>query len=267
MMRILSLVLVGCLALSGLRAADAPKPLKALLVCGGCCHDYAKQKLILKAGLEERAHIEVTLAHDPDNGTKHLNPIYASADWAKGYDVIIHDECSADVKDKATIDLILQPHKDGLPGVNLHCAMHSYRSEGFPKSTPWFDFTGLATTGHGPQVPIEITYTDKEHPITKTLENWTTGNEELYNNVAGKLLDTGSILARGKQTIKAKDGKEKIDDTIVIWTNKYNEKTRVFNTTLGHNNTTVQDPKYLDLVTRGLLWSCDKLNDTYLKKK
>ena len=25
------------------------------------------------------------------------------------------------------------------------------------------------------------------------------------------------------------------------------------------------DPRYLDLVTRGLLWSCDKLDDKYLK--
>ena len=27
------------------------KPLRALLVIGGCCHDYAAQKDILKAGL------------------------------------------------------------------------------------------------------------------------------------------------------------------------------------------------------------------------
>jgi len=31
-------------------AADDPKPLKVLLVTGGCCHDYAKQKDILKPG-------------------------------------------------------------------------------------------------------------------------------------------------------------------------------------------------------------------------
>jgi type 1 glutamine amidotransferase len=42
-------------------------------------------------------------------------------------------------------------------------------------------------------------------------------------------------------------------------------KARVFSSTLGHNNGTVGDPRYLDMVTRGLLWACDKLNDTYLK--
>ncbi len=39
----------------------------------------------------------------------------------------------------------------------------------------------------------------------------------------------------------------------------------MFATTLGHNNETVADARYLDLVTRGLLWVGDKLNDANLK--
>jgi len=34
----------------------------------------------------------------------------------------------------------------------------------------------------------------------------------------------------------------------------YNGKAPVFCTSLGHNNQTVDDPRYLTLVTRGLLW-------------
>ena len=240
--------------------AEDVKPLKALLVLGGCCHDYKNQKDILKKGIEERAQVEVTIAYDPDSGTKHKNPVYDNPDWYKGFDVIIHDECSADVKDLEIINnVILKPHKDGLPGVVLHCGMHCYRSEGWPKTTtPWFEFTGLATTGHGAQLPIEISFVDTESPITKGLENWKTVNEELYNNIQGKLLDTGHALARGKQGAT---------DNIVAWTNLYAGKAKVFATTIGHNNATVGDDKYLDLVTRGLLWSCDKLNDTYLKGK
>ena len=48
---------------------------------------------------------------------------------------------------------------------------------------------------------------------------------------------------------------------VVVWTNEYNGKAKVFGTTLGHNNATVQDPRYLDLVTRGLLWSTGHLTD------
>jgi type 1 glutamine amidotransferase len=39
----------------------------------------------------------------------------------------------------------------------------------------------------------------------------------------------------------------------------------VFATTLGHNTQTVDDPRYLDLVTRGLLWSVGKLDEAHLK--
>ena len=54
-------------------------------------------------------------------------------------------------------------------------------------------------------------------------------------------------------------------DAVVVWTNDYHG-TRVFSTTLGHNNRTVGDPRYLDLVTRGLLWSLNKLDDQHFKK-
>ncbi len=247
------------------RATQEDKPIRALLVLGGCCHDYDKQKDIITKGVSGLANVSWTIAYDPDKGTKHKNPVYDNPEWYKGFDVVVHDECSSDVKDKAVIDGILKPHKEGLPAVFLHCGMHSFRGEGFPKDTEWFKFTGLHTSGHGAQLPIEISYTDKESAITKGLENWTTVNEELYNNITGKLEDTAKELARGKQTSKNKEGKEKVDDFICVWTNTYNGKTRVFGTTLGHNNATVADAKYLTLITRGLLWSCDKLNDQYLK--
>lgn len=47
---------------------------------------------------------------------------------------------------------------------------------------------------------------------------------------------------------------------MVIWVNTYG-KAKVFGTTLGHGNATMQDPVYLDLVARGLLWACDKLEE------
>jgi type 1 glutamine amidotransferase len=244
------------------KAAENVKPIRALLVIGGCCHDYAKQKEILAKGLANRAHVEVTVAYDPDTTTKHLNPIYEKPDWAKGFDVIIHDECSSDVKDLDVINRILEPHRQGLPGVVLHCGMHCYRNAGWPNTTtPWFEFTGLATTAHAEQLPIEVTFLDGDRRITKGLKDWTTIKEELYNNYTGKLLDTAVPLARGKQTNRG----GKVSDNVVVWTNTYNKKARVFGTTLGHNNETVADPHYLDLVTRGLLWSVDKLDDKYFK--
>ncbi|MBK8094445.1 MAG: ThuA domain-containing protein [Verrucomicrobiaceae bacterium] len=55
-------------------------------------------------------------------------------------------------------------------------------------------------------------------------------------------------------------GEETKKDHHVIWVNQYG-KGKVFGTTLGHGNHTMEDPIYLDLVTRGLLWSCGKLGE------
>lgn len=242
------------------------KPIRALLVIGGCCHDYAAQKDLLTKGISARANVTWTIAYDPDKTTSHMNPVYENPEWAAGFDVVVHDECSSDVKDLAVIERILRPHREGLPAVVLHCGMHCYRSQGYPKEvTPWFEFTGLPSTGHGPQLPIEVTLIDRGSPILQGLDNWTTINEELYNNFIGNVLPTARVLARGAQQVKGRDGTVNTVDSIVVWTNLYNEKTKVFATTLGHNNATVEDPRYLDLVTRGLLWSVGKLDAEHLK--
>src|ERR1044071_1612628 len=178
------------LSLGSMGAHRPTKPIRVLLVLGGCCHEYEKQKDVLAMGLEARANVKVTIAYDSDKGTEHVNPVYESANWAADYDVVIHDECTSDVKDSHVIERILAPHKyTHVPAVILHCGEHSYRSEGWPQTTPWFDFTGVASTAHGPQVPIAVTYVDPGSNIIKGFDNWTTINEEMYNNSAGKLLD------------------------------------------------------------------------------
>src|SRR5262249_42960548 len=153
-------------------------------------HDYNKQKDLITKGISARIPIEWTVSYEPSTANGKVNPAYEKADWAKGFDVVVHDECTVDVKEPEIINRILEPHANGLPGVVLHCGVHSFRSAGFPKSTPWFEFTGLKSTGHGPQTPIEVTFVDKDSPITKGMADWKTGNEELYNNYVGKLEDT-----------------------------------------------------------------------------
>jgi len=264
------LTLVCLTVLAGPRVApDEPaRPIRALLVAGGCCHDYANQKELLTRGISHRVNVQWTIAYDSNSSTGHRNPVYDQADWSKDFDVVVHDECSSDVNDTNVIETILLPHKNGLPAVVLHCGMHSYRTEGWNKNvaTPWMQFTGLISTGHGPQFPIAVKFMDKEHAITKDLGDWTTVNEELYNNASGQLEPTAHPLASGKQVyLRTESGKDVTAEAVVAWTNTYNGKTKVFSTTLGHNNATVNDPRYLDLVTRGLLWSIVKLDAEHLK--
>jgi type 1 glutamine amidotransferase len=263
------LALAALVGLTSTLSAEQ-KPLRVLVVAGGCCHDYANQKEFLKKGIEARVNATVEVAYDPTKSTKPLFELFKNPDWGKNYDVVVHDECAADITDQAYVANIVNAHKNGLPAVNLHCAMHSYRWGNFREpvkagadNASWYEMLGLQSTGHGPQQPIAISFTDKDSPIVKGLADWTTVNEELYNNVQ---ILTAKTLAKGTQKIpEKKDKKGKVTPaqevtTVVVWTNEFGPKqTRIFSTTIGHNNATVEDARYLDLVARGLLWSVGKL--------
>lgn len=269
-----TLVLALLAGLSTALLAEDAKPLRVLVVAGGCCHDYGAQKDILKHGIEARVNSIVTVEYVDvkaptfkDKATKPVFEVYKNPDWYKNFDVVVHDECAADITDAAYVNNIIDAHRNGLPAVNLHCAMHSYRWGKYQQAVKagddnahWYEMIGIQSTGHGPQQPIAVSFTDKENPIVKGFADWTTINEELYNNVQ---VLTAKGLATGTQKYKdKKSGKDVETTTIVVWTNEFGpKKTRTFSTTLGHNNATVQDSRYLDLVARGLLWSVGKLGD------
>lgn len=247
------ITLLACImAASACLSAAEPRPLRALLVCGGCCHDYPVQKDLLKRGIEARARVVVETVQQGGTSKESQIPLYGNADWARGYDVVIHDECFGAVADTNWIARILAPHRAGLPGVNLHCAVHSYRAA---PGELWQEYLGLRSMKHGKATPIRIRTVAGTHPILRQLgwRDWTTGNEELYNNV--KVFSTATILQRGSQ---------EEDDYAVTWVNRYGS-TRVFSTSLGHFNETVGDGRYLDLVTRGLLWACNRLDSRHLR--
>jgi type 1 glutamine amidotransferase len=279
--RLPAALLLSCFLLSSsVQAQDANQPngakspsLKVLLITGGCCHDYTTQTKLLKEGIEERIDAEVTVAFSEDTTTKARFEIYESDDWAKGFDVVIHDECSANVIEKPYVNRILAAHKSGTPAVNLHCAMHSYRWGDYKApvapgadNAGWYEMIGIQSTSHGPKSPIDVIHSNDESPITKGLKDWKTGDEELYNNM--RVFAGTSVLVKGKQMMqpnkkalkKNPDAKAKEQTAVIAWTNLYGpNKTRIFSTSLGHQNETVQDDRYLDFIVRGLLWSTGNL--------
>src|SRR5450755_2797398 len=89
------------------RADEATvKPIQALLITGGGYHDYTHQKVILTEGISARANVQWTIFQE-DGDTHHELSIYEKPNWWKGYDIVVHNECFADVKDTAFIDKAL----------------------------------------------------------------------------------------------------------------------------------------------------------------
>ena len=228
-------------------AADAEKPLEVLYITGGCCHDYEGQKTLITQGLARRARINCTVVHEGGTSTDHRVSIYSKPDWAKGYDVVFHNECFANVKDPDFLKLIVAEHEKGTPAVLMHCAMHCYRAG----NDEWFKFCGIQSPGHGAHYDYTANLV-AEHPILTGLPKaWKLPLEELY--YCDKLFDTAKPLAEAMS-------RERKANQTVIWTNQYG-KARVFGTTIGHYTATVEMPQFLDLMTRGTLWAAGKLQD------
>ena len=243
----IAFVLLASLLVSvTVQAADAAKPLRALLVTGGCCHNYIFQSQALTNGVARHARVEWKIVNEGGNGTRAEIPLYEDPNWAKGYDVVVHNECFADTKSPEYMRKITAAHKAGTPAVVIHCAMHTYRSADIDD---WREFLGVTSRRHDHQSNYPVKKVT-DHPILKGIpDNWVTAKDELY--IIEKLWPNAKALATSKSE---KDGK----DYPVAWINQYG-KARVFGTTYGHSDDTFRDPVFLDLVSRGLLWSAGRL--------
>ncbi|MFM8282317.1 MAG: ThuA domain-containing protein [Planctomycetaceae bacterium] len=228
-------------------AAEPGKPLDVLYVTGGCCHDYDAQKELIVRGMAARARIRTTVVHEGGTATNHPISIYAKPDWAKGYDVVFHNECFSDVKDPAFLERILAEHKKGVPAVLMHCAMHCYRTG----NDEWFKFCGITSPGHGAHYPYTCRLLG-DHPVLAGMpREWAVPKEELYysDTVWPTATPLGEALSTDRNALQT-----------CIWTNRYGS-TRVFATTIGHYAETVATEEFLGLVTRGTLWAAGKLRD------
>jgi type 1 glutamine amidotransferase len=249
-----------CSGVATAKPKPTPKPgIKALLITGGCCHDYdAQRELIpMSVDLNTKLRVQWTVLHQRTKAGDVLLDFYKNPDWAKGYDVVVHNECFAHISDDAYIAQILQPHKDGVPAVMVHCSMHCYREGENPEA--WWEFCGVHSPGHGPKHPFEVQITEPDHEVMKGMSNWKTPQGELY--FIKKVYPSTTLLAESKSN---KTGEKHAN----IWVNEYGpNKTRVFATTIGHHNETMMQAEYMEMLTRGLLWAAGKPVAENLKSK
>jgi type 1 glutamine amidotransferase len=241
-----------CAGLSIATAAHQPAPqenregqprIRALLVSGGCCHDYMLQDRILVDAVDKVLPVDWTIVLQGGRGTRARIPLYSDADWFNGYDMVIHNECHADVDDPEFIRRITAAHRAGVPAMVIHCAMHSYRAA---TVDDWREFLGVSSKRHTRQHNISLKIADAQHPaIAGFKADWVTPRDELY--VIDKMWPNAKALATA---VSPEDQRE----YPVVWVNEFGGA-RVFGTTLGHGNDTWQDPVFQDLLVRGFKWA------------
>ena len=84
---------------SAAQAEEKQKSIRALLVTGGCCHNYKYQSKALIAGVAKDAKVDWKVVNEGGTGTRAKIALYDNPNWAKGFDVVVHNECFANTAD------------------------------------------------------------------------------------------------------------------------------------------------------------------------
>lgn len=225
------------------------KPIRALLVTGGCCHDYPRQVQLITKGLEQRVGpIEWKVALY--GSERDIQPdVYTDSNWAADYDIVVHNECFGAVLNGDFVERIVAGHvAAGVPGIAIHCSMHSYRAA--PTADRWRALLGVTSVRHERgKRSLKVVPAVSEHPVMAGFpEAWQTPNGELY--VIEKVWPTATVLAT------AYSEEEKVEMP-VAWINEY-QGVRMFGTTLGHHNETIADPVWMQMTAQGLQWALQR---------
>lgn len=246
---ILSLLCVAAAAAAA-QAADPKQPaepLNALLITGGCCHNYIFQSKALTEGVSKTVNVKWTVVNEGGTGTRGMIKLYDDPEWSKKYDIVVHNECFANTADPEYVRKITAAHHAGTPAIVVHCAMHTYRAAQFDD---WREFLGVTSRRHDHQSEYPVKNVAAKHPIMKDFpEKWITPKDELY--IIEKLWPKARALAT---SVSEKDGKAHP----VFWINRYG-KARVFGTTYGHSDATFEDPVFIHTIARGMLWASGNL--------
>ncbi|MEM9280874.1 MAG: ThuA domain-containing protein [Verrucomicrobiota bacterium] len=217
--------------------------LNALLVTGGCCHDYLYQTFALGSGVQKLANVEFDVVHVGGKSKDAMIDLYNNPDWAAPYDVVIHNECFAKTVDPDYIRRITEAHRGGAPSVVIHCAMHSYRDA---EIDDWREFLGVTSRRHEHQSRYPVRITAPDHPVMEGFpKDWVTPMDELY--LIERVWPNTMILATSVSEVNDVEHP-------VMWVNHFGG-TRVVGTTYGHTKEAFDDEVFIRFLTRGLLWA------------
>src|SRR5215204_2663911 len=218
-------------------------PINAMIVTGGCCHDYSGQSKVLMDTLNAVMPINWTVVQGMSSVPEGKLPLYENPDWAKGMDIVIHNECWANGNLPAPI--VQNITRAAVPRMFFHCSLHSYR---VMTDDSWRELIGVTSRRHTRAHNILLKWAEGD-PITADLPPFVTPIDELY--VLEKIWPGTKALAT------AVSPEEDHATYPVVWTHEY-KGSRVFGTSLGHGNETFSANQFKELFTRGFRWALKK---------
>ena len=246
--RVRALCLLALCAVAAPASAQQAPPIRALYVTGGGFHDFKAQEKIVPPGISARTNIVWTIDHTADTSTTMLIARHRTTAWADSFDVVVYNMSFSYVVDPAWIERIAHAHRDkGVAAVILHGATHSYRRS---TTDAWRELMGVASMRHDTQREFRIERLAPDNPIVKALpKEWGPGSDELYN--IDRTWPTMTPLVQAWSVEGEKHFPVVVDEHV-----RQGEGLRDDD---GPQQPDDVRPVYLDLVTRGMLWTVGKL--------
>jgi len=219
-------VLVGTLCV--VSAEEAPKAKIRLFMLQGGGHDWKNHFPILAEILKKTGDFEITMSQDMDE---------LKAENIKKYDVVLFYGSGLNFKtpeqEKGFCDFV----RSGGAFAGIHSATDSFK-----KSEAYWELIGGRFAGHGGGT-FTVRILDKDHPITKGLEDFEITDEAYRHRYHEK--------AKRHDLVRIDRGKEQQS---MAWVRDYG-KGRVFYTSLGHGRQAWTNPHFQRLAVRGIYWA------------
>lgn len=224
-------LLLGILAPATL-AAEPTEPIRVLLLLGTDPGHHGPQ--LVEPFLKALPGTEITV--EKTDRIEDLN-----TDKLNAYDVlaIFRDNGELTPDQESALVGFVESGKGLLP---IHCASNPFR-----KSDAYTKLVGGRFLRHG-YGPFQTTVIDAQHPAMRHLRGFPATDETYVHDQLGRDL----------QVLMVRDEEGGYEPS--AWTRNQG-KGRVFYTALGHDEKTWGDPKFHDLLVRGLRWSAGRLVD------
>jgi uncharacterized protein len=227
----------------GLSAPARADELKVLWCTGGGFHDFKGLTPLLTESIRKYGNFRFDVSSD--------YKAWANKDFADGYDAVVYFFSFHDKEAQPVVDNLAATIRAGKPALIIHGTLHAFRELG-PGRDAYCEAIGLTSVAHDAKRPL-ATKKVTDHPILAAWpDDWKTPSDELYQNVKFWPGATPLLTAYSETSKK---------DHFVAWVNRYG-KGRVFGTSLGHDTATAANDNYHQLLANGLLWACDKLDES-----
>lgn len=242
----MSTLLAAVVALS---VAHPGQAIKTLLVTGQNNHNWWYTSRVHADTLEATGHFDVTITERPEKDL--ADPAFLS-----GFGLIVLDYNAAERWPAAAEKHFVDAVRGGTGLVAIHAANNAFDG--------WEDYERMLAllwrkgeTSHGKFHEFKVEITDKAHPITHALADFTTP-DELYHKMVNPRGATYTLLARAMSSTESggSGNFEPMALTVAFG------KGRVFATPLGHvwkgqegSKVSVVNPGFRAMLVRGAEWA------------